>query len=133
MKKNSGKALNIILDTSGLVAFFCQPETLEANQIHNFLQTKIPCFIPDVVFSELEYVMVKKYQLSRRKFSLAIEFLLSQNQVNFQPYLPQTLVNYRHSRLDFSDCLIAAIAKDQVIATFDKKLLKLSQAKSLFT
>jgi len=68
----------IILGTSALVRFFTNDIPEKADKIKGIIDSSIKIFIPDVVFSELEYVLLgKTYESNRKKNLKAFKFLVT--------------------------------------------------------
>ena len=79
--------------------------------------------IPDVVFPELEYVLLgKSYNATRTKILKAFEFLATQKNVNVSPIIKKSMDLYKKTSLDMADCIIVATSLDNQLLSFDKKL-----------
>lgn len=119
----------IVLDTSSLVRFFTNDIPSKAIQIKELIESNQKLYIPDVVFTELEYVLIgKTYAVTREKIITAFEYLVSKNTITTSPEIVSALDVYRTTKLDFSDCIIAANAtkKGNTLCSFDKKLLSVT-------
>jgi predicted nucleic-acid-binding protein len=83
-------------------------------------------FIPEVVFSEIEYVLTRVYQASREEVGLSFTFLVGLP--NFKPskIVQKAVSLFNESHLSMADCLIIAKAwqEDCDLLTFDQKQKK---------
>ena len=119
----------IVLDTNCLIFYLVQPGTPQAKKVTELLKQPVKLTIPDVVFPELEYVLRHKYQHSRKKIAQAFEFLTHLKQIQVNTYVPRAVDLFRSNTFDMADCLIAAQAEGYLLASFDKKLLKVTKVK----
>jgi predicted nucleic-acid-binding protein len=120
----------IVLDTSALIRFFTNDIPSKAQKVKKLLDGQEKLFIPDVVLTELEYVLLgKNYRQRRRRLIEAFEFLLSQKTIRTTPEAKKALEYYKNTNLDFADCLIAASAFQKRLFSFDKRLLNLVKHK----
>lgn len=121
--------MKIVLDTSALIRFFTRDIEEKAQKVKKLLDSDIDIFIPDVVFPELEYILMKKYGMPRSKIIEAYLFLLSQENVKKSAYIKKAIEIYQKTKLDMADCIIAAESQKGLLASFDKGLLKASKVK----
>lgn len=119
-----------IIDTSALVRYFVEDDPLKAKRVGQLLKSEVSVFISDVVFSELYFVLLKSYDVSREQMSKALLFLVQRAnvQTSLEAKLAVNLLSI--STLSFVDCLLIILSKGNIIASFDKHLIKLSGAKS---
>src|SRR3990172_10982961 len=114
----------VTFDTSVLVRFFTNDIPLKATEVKKVLKSKEKITIPDVVFPELEYVLLgKSYNATRTKILKAFEFLATQKNVSVSPIIKKALDLYKKTSLDMADCIIVATSLDNQLLSFDKKLL----------
>ena len=115
----------IVLDTSALIRFFTNDVPLKAQKVKTLIENKEKLIIPDVVFPELEYVLLgKTYNASREKILTAFQYLSVQKNINISKEVKKAISLYKTSTLDIADCIIAASAYKQTLMSFDKKLKK---------
>lgn len=111
-----------VLDTSSLIRFFTNDLPGEASLVKQAIETKA-LEIPDVVFPELEYVLLSKtYNATRERILIAFQFLASRKNIKISTNILKAISLYRLSNLDIADCLIAATAQGKKLLTFDKRL-----------
>lgn len=121
--------MKIVLDTSALVRFFTRDIEKKAQKVKKLLESDTDIFIPDVVFSELEYILIKKYGLPRSKVIESYHFLITQENIKKSIYIKKAVEIYQKTKLDMADCIIAAQSMGGSLASFDKKLLKAPKVK----
>ena len=120
----------IVLDTSSLIRFFTNDIPQKASIVRRSLESEERIKIPDVVFPELEYVLLgKSYNSTRAKVFSACEFLVTKKNVIVSKEVKLALDYYEATNLDFADCIIAATAIGQKLLSFDNKLLSLINKK----
>lgn len=113
----------IVLDTSALVRYFTNDIPKKAEQVENLLKQEEQIGIPDVVFPELEYILLRKYNISRGKVLEAYKFLLAQKKIDISTTVKRAIALYEASNLDMADAIIASYSLEGKLASFDKKLL----------
>src|SRR3989304_8991911 len=97
----------VTFDTSALIRFFTNDIPPKANQVREIFESKEKITIPDVVFPELEYVLLgKSYNATRTKILKAFEFLATQKNVSVSPIIKKALDLYKKTSLDMADCII---------------------------
>jgi predicted nucleic acid-binding protein len=120
----------IVLDTSALIRFFTNDIPSKAREVKKLIEGEQRLFVPDVVFPELEYVLLSKtYNASRKKIIRAFQFLVTRKNITVSPEVKRAVYLYEKTKLDIADCLIIASAKKGKLFSFDQKLLELSQDK----
>ena len=116
----------VVLDTSALVRFFAGDDLEKAKKIEEVLrQEKV--MIPEVVLSELEFVMLGKiYGRTRGEFKEVLEFLVNRPNVWLSKEMKQAIEIYSSSRqLSVADCLVIAHGiKWGEVMSFDKRLVR---------
>lgn len=119
--------MQIVLDTNALIRLFTDDIPAKAERVEKLLEEEKEIFVPDVVFPELEYILMKKYGLPRSKVIDACLFLLSQENVKKSTHIKKAIEIYRRTKLDMADCIIAASSLKGSLASFDKDLLKVKE------
>jgi predicted nucleic acid-binding protein len=114
--------MEIILDTSSLIRFFTRDIEEKAAKIKLLLETD-KVTIPEVVFPELEYVLINQYACSRSNLIDFFQFLTSQNNIKTSLVIKKALLIFSSSSLDMADCIIAAYSLKGKLASFDRELL----------
>ena len=114
----------VTFDTSALIRFFTNDIPSKANQVRETFESKEKITIPDVVFPELEYVLLgRSYNATRKKIFKAFEFLASHKNVSVSNEVKNAMEIYEKTSLDMADCIIVAESLDNSLLSFDKKLL----------
>ncbi len=113
----------IVLDTSALVRFFTKDIGSKSLLVKELFESNEHLFIPDVVFCELEYVLLGKvYGSSREKVLEAFRFLVNKKNVVVSNELHKAVSLYEESKLDLADCIIAVCSYNGKLASFDRNL-----------
>ena len=119
----------IIIDTSALVRFFTNDDKLKANKVKHLLE-KEEIFLPDIIFVELNYVLTKLYKIKKAELVKIYQFLLSRSNIQTSSEIKLAIELFKTVSLSVADCLVAVSAKEDKLASFDQKLIKISKAKS---
>lgn len=116
----------IVFDTSALVRFLTNDDPKKALEVKKILDSNNKISIPDVVFPEIEYVLLSgMYEVSRKKLTKTFRFLVSRKQTQISDVVQKAVELYADSKLDMADCIVAASALDEELYSFDEKLQKL--------
>ena len=121
--------MKIVLDTSALIRFFTRDIEEKAQKVKKLLDSDIDIFIPNVVFPELEYVLIKVYGLKRKDMDTYFKFLISKNNLITTKDIKVAFEIYQKTKLDMADCIIATESLKGLLASFDKDLLKVKDVK----
>lgn len=113
----------IVVDTSALVRFFTDDIPQKASLVENLFKDEKDILIPDVVFPEMEYILIKKYKFPRKKLFHIYTFLSSRNNIHMTNELRSAIAIFENSKLDMADCIIAACSMKGSLASFDRNLL----------
>ena len=119
----------IVLDTNSLIRFFTNDIPDKAKKVKDLLEKEKNVSIPEVVFPELEYVLLEQYKISRKQIIEIFRFLSSQKNIRLSLLVKKAINIYEDSKLDFADCLIASYSLKGKLASFDKELLELGKVK----
>ncbi len=115
--------MRIVIDTNAFVRFFTDDNPQKADLVEKLLKEGKDIFIPDVVFPELEYILVQRYNFSRKKLLDIFTFLTSRNNISLTKETREAIIIFRNSKLDMADCIIAAYSMKGSLASFDRELL----------
>src|SRR5258708_3480071 len=99
--------MRIVLDTNTLVRFFTNDIPQKVDKVEKLLKKEKNIFIPDVVFPELEYILLRQYNSSRKDIIEGYNFLLSQKNLFISQEVRKAVVMYEETKLDMADCIIA--------------------------
>jgi predicted nucleic-acid-binding protein len=116
--------MRVTVDTNSLIRFFTRDIEGKAQKVKKLLESQPDVFIPDVVFPELEYILLKAYGINRKDLTLYYKFLISNNNIKTTPEVKKAVEIFQNSTLDMADCIIAAQSSKGLLASFDKDLLK---------
>ncbi len=117
------------LDTNVLVRYLTQDDTRQASAaarlLENELSADTPGYVCAVVLAELVWVLSAAYAATREEIADTVEGLLGAPSLAFEHKAEvwQALRSYRAAKADFSDCLVAQVARAAGctrIATFDR-------------
>ena len=114
----------VTLDTSALIRFFTNDIPVKAEKVKKVLENKEEIRISDVVFPELEYVLLgKSYNATRKKLIEAFDFLLLNKNIKLSEEFKKAVDVYKSTKLDMADCIIVASSLDNTLLSFDSELL----------
>ena len=119
----------IIVDTNALVRFFTDDIPQKANLVEKLLKDEQNIFIPDVVFPELEYILIYEYKFPRKKLFEIYAFLASRKNISLTENVQKAIIIFSKTNLDMADCIIAASSLKGSLASFDKELLQVNKIK----
>lgn len=119
--------MRIIVDTNTLVRFFTDDIPQKATLVENLLKDGQNIFIPDVVFPELEYILIYEYKFPRKKLFEIYAFLASQKNISLTENVQKAIIIFSKTNLDMADCIIAASSLKGFLASFDKELLQVDK------
>jgi len=121
------------LDTNVLVRYLVQDDVVQSDLATKFIEINCtdskPGVIGHIVLCELCWVLESNYQQSRDQIANVIEQILQVRQlaISNADTVWRALVDYRNSKTDFADHLIARINQAtgcEYTLTFDKKAAK---------
>lgn len=121
--------MHVVLDTNSLIRFFTRDIEKKAQKVKSLLESNHELFIPDVVFPELEYILVKTYGKTRGELNTFFKFLVSKSNIKTTPHVKKAVEIFQSSTLDMADCIIAAQSIGVLLASFDKELLAIEPVK----
>jgi predicted nucleic acid-binding protein len=93
----------------------------------------LECLIPGEVLAEVVYVLTGYYKVPRDETAQTLQSLLSLPNLHLTAPKEQyykTLELLGKSSLDYVDCLLCVLGRDQRVATFDKKLRQCMESSS---
>ena len=118
-----------VLDTSALIRFLTNDIPSKAKKVKDILDSE-KVYIPDVVFPELEYVLLgRTYNSSKKKLLEAFQYLIFNKNIKTSKEVKMALLIYKDNNLDMADCIIIAHATKNQLLSFDKKMLKVARKK----
>lgn len=119
----------IVIDSSALIRLFTNDIPTKATIVKNLLQSDEIVVIPDIVFSELDYVLCGKvYRLSRKEILVAFRFLLSLKRALISKEVKLAVALYNKTKLDMSDCIIVASSFEHELLSFDEEMMKVQKS-----
>lgn len=120
----------VYLDTSALIRYFTLDDKNKAELVALLLEKEKEVRIIDAVFPEVEYVLSKVYFVSKDEIIDAFNLILGFSNIRVSNYIPDAIELYKQTNLSTVDCIIVTTAKNNKIASFDKKLLQTTGVKS---
>ena len=117
-----------ILDTSALVRFFAKDDPAKAEKVKILLTSEEDLYLPDAVFVELQYVLLKVYKTSREDIVRAFRFLVAVSHLRVTAQARDAVELFGRSTLSFADCLVGMHAQGNKLASFDEKLIKTAKS-----
>ena len=119
----------ICLDTSSLIRIFTNDDSVKAKKVKELLEKENNIRIPEVVFSELEYVLKGAYQTPRKKILEVFQFLISRSNCKLGSTVPPAVKLFENTNLDIADCLIVSHSLKGKLASFDRQMLAIKGVK----
>jgi predicted nucleic-acid-binding protein len=121
----------ITLDTSALIRYLVKDDLAKSDKVRELLKSGQKLQVPDVVILEINFILIKKYSSTKQAVCEGIEFIFSLANVKASDEIKKAAKIYKTNSLSLADCLIiAGLEANSQLASFDKKLLKLSGVKS---
>ena len=113
------------LDTNYIVRYLTN-DNEEMAQIAEDVILNDNVYISNEVLAEIVYVLVGVYEVPKKDVSdMLIQLISFENiQVDNKKIIDKALEIFQIKNLDFVDCLLCSYSQNDVIKTFDKKLLK---------
>ncbi len=113
------------VDTNYIIRYLIDDDKKMAEIAEELLTTK-RVYISNEILAEVVYVLDGVYNIDKKIISeLLIKLIRSENIfVSDIDILNEAFNLYKSQNLDFVDCLLCAYSKNEIIYTFDKKLLK---------
>ncbi|MBD2778345.1 PIN domain-containing protein [Iningainema tapete] len=118
------------LDTNILVRYIVQDDPVQGEKVSQFIEQTVAegennCFINNIVLCEFVWVLESAYSYTKEEIADALEKILRTSMFDFESKDAAwwSLREYRKSKADFSDCLIARVNKTkgcQQTVSFDK-------------
>ncbi len=122
----------IVLDTSALIRFFTNDISSKALLVKNLIESNQKLTIPDVVFPELEYVLLgNTYNASRENIYKAFRYLITRKNIVVSKDVMSAVEVYKKTKLDIADCIIATTSFKNELFSFDKGLLSVKGVKQV--
>lgn len=120
----------IILDTNILVRYFVNDDAKKAKQVESLLKSSEELVLPDVVLVELTFVLLKTYKATKENLTLSIVFLFGRKNIEISSHARKAFHLYTQSSSSLVDCFVMSYGENNVVASFDKKLLRTPGVKS---
>lgn len=123
------------IDTNVLVRLIVRDDARQTRRAEEFAAGG--AWVSWLVLAETVWVLESVYELGKTRLCTAIAMLLEHQQLSVQntAMVRSALDSYRaHEGVDFTDCLVVAIAGKHghvPVGTFDKKLSRLANTQAL--
>ena len=113
------------LDTNYIVRYLTNDNEEMAQIAENIILNE-NVLISNEVLAEVVYVLVGVYKVPKKDVSdMLIQLISFENiKVDNKKIINKALEIFQIKNLDFVDCLLCSYSQNDVIKTFDKKLLK---------
>ncbi len=115
----------VVIDTNAFIRLLTNDDPQKGDLVEKLLKEEKDIFIPDVVFSELEYILIKRYKFSRKKLLDVYKSLSSQNNISLTFEARFAISIFENSKLDMADCIVASYSKKGTLASFDSDILEI--------
>lgn len=116
----------IVIDTNAFIRFFTNDIPSDAEKVQRLIATEKEIFVPEVVFGEIDYVLSSVYKSSKKEVEDVYEFIESNSQFKFKKHINDAIYIFKNNNIGMYDSLIAAQSQGKKLASFDKKVLKVS-------
>ena len=119
----------IAIDTNVLVRLIVDDDNIQARKALKLVEDESEVFISTIVLCKAAWVLESCYALKKSELINTFEQVLRINQFNieYSEAIWQALNEYKKVNADFSDCIIATIAKANncdTVTTFDNQAAK---------
>lgn len=117
------EAVMIGIDTNILVRYLVNDDAVQspkaAELINKYSKKESVLFINNIVLCELIWVLERGYKYSKQEIIILLRDVLSTFEFSFENYndLWVCLIDYEHSRADFSDILIGRLNYNKPCST----------------
>ena len=120
----------VAIDTNVLVRVIVKDNDIQARKALRFIKKHGVVFVSSIVLCETAWVLESCYEIKKAELISVLESILRIDQLNIEHSEAAWLAvsDFKDTSADFSDCLIAAIAKMRgcdLVGTFDKKASKI--------
>lgn len=123
----------VVLDTNTVLRLIVKDLPRQAKMVEELIHSGEELFLPEVIFPEIVYNLSKDYSYSRQNLVEVFGFLIGIPNLIVSAEIKSAIVLFNNSKLDMADCIVAAYARGEKLASFDKELLKLSGAKKYWS
>ncbi len=117
----------VVVDSNVLLRFFLEDNIDQFQKAKKLLMGEKDLFIPESVCAEVGFVLEKVYKFPRARIVDVYRVLLSAISIRVPSEIPFAVTLYEESSIAIVDCIAAAHAQGNKLATFDKKLLHQSK------
>jgi len=114
----------ILLDANVIIHYFLDDVPEQTLKAEALLSSGQLLLIPDVVFTEVEYVLRKQYEVPKSEFLRISSVLLSHTEIEVSAIARRALGLFRVSSLSLADCLLIEMGRGHTIASFDAQLIR---------
>lgn len=113
----------ILLDANYILRFLLQ-DNQNMYEISKECIVNHHCMIPNEVFAEVVFVLLKVYHVNKENIkNILSQFLQYENIImDSKQAIIDALETFAHKNLDFVDAILCIRAKEYDVRTFDKKL-----------
>jgi predicted nucleic acid-binding protein len=123
-----------VLDTNILVRFITEDNPKQAGKVRELLEkSRGEFFIPDLVISEIAYVLTYVYKIPKREIINKLRILIDFEKFDTnEKMILRTLEIFEQNKISFNDSYILALnklGKTGMVYTFDKKMSKVPGVK----
>lgn len=127
------------VDTNVLVRYYVQDDEEQFEKAFSLFQKSTlqnPLYINHIVLSEWVWVLMRTYKIEKRHIIRELEYMLESKEIELEDKqaIRRAIKEFKHSKADFSDCLISEknkTASKSSTYTFDKKTSRLKGMKLL--
>lgn len=127
------------VDTNVLVRYYVRDDEEQFEKALKIFQQatiQYPIYINHIVLTEWVWVLTRAYKIPKKSILEELEIMLESKEIELEgkQTIRSAIKEFKHSKADFSDCLISA--KNQTASkaptyTFDKKASRLKRMKML--
>jgi predicted nucleic-acid-binding protein len=117
------------IDTNVLIRIVVHDDEIQSRRALNYVKHQGEVFVSLIVLCESVWVLEDCYHLRKEELVHTLETILSTSQfmIESSDVAWMALRNYKNQPIEFSDCLIGALAQFyecKITATFDRKAAK---------
>jgi len=123
----------IRIDTNLLISFATNRDSVQLNKALALFESGQSIYLEEIVLTEADFVLRKVYKQSKSQVHRLFELLFNQKNIFVSEFSRKAIKLYIEKNIELTDALLLSRgSKDSLIATFDKKLIKLLGKSSYF-
>ena len=112
--------------------FFTKDDENKARRVKSLLESDEELLLIDAVVMELIYTLIRVYGQSKNQILEVLKFLLSRPNMRINSELRKAIKVYGEENISITDSLLVVYGRNNKIASFDERLLKVGGIKGIW-